>query len=98
MTEADGLLAVDDPRGPGRPLGRKNNTPSIEGWHSEQTAAQILGEDIQTRRRKRRAGLPPHDWARAGRHVLYRNGAEEQLLANELRERTAAAEPRRRRR
>ena len=105
MPEADGrpdllaataTIALAAPRGSGRPPGRKNNKPDVQGWHEEEESARILGEDIQTRRRKRRAGRPPYDWVRHGRHVLYRDGCEEEHLANELRERTAAAKPRRR--
>jgi hypothetical protein len=105
MTEADGrqellasteTIAIVSPRGSGRPPGRKNNKPNIQGWHEEEESARILGEDVQTRRRKRRAGQPPYDWVRHGRHVLYRDGCEEEHLASELRKRTATAEPRRR--
>ena len=97
MTDADGLVALPATvaivgRQGKRPY--KNNKPDAEGWHDEHEAARILGEDLQTRRRKRRAGEPPHDWIQTGRHVLYRDGAEEKFLAELLWKRAAAAEPR----
>jgi hypothetical protein len=97
MPEANGLVASPATeaivgRQGKRPY--KNNKPAAQGWHDETESARILGEDLQTRRRKRRAGEPPHDWIQTGRHVLYRDGAEEKFLAELLRKRAAAAEPR----
>ena len=70
-------------KGAGRPRGLPNNRPSIPGWHDDHESARLLGEDIQTRRRNRRMGIGPK-WVRHGRHILYRDGAEEEYLAEKL--------------
>jgi hypothetical protein len=46
-------------------------------------AARLLGEHIQTRRRKRQRGIGPK-WVRHGRDILYPDGAEEEYLAGLL--------------
>jgi hypothetical protein len=91
-TDAHPETGQSSQRGFGRPPGRKNNRPNIDGFHDERVSADILGEDIQTRRRKRRAGLPPLDWILVGRHVLYPDGCEQRYAAELLARRTAAAE------
>src|SRR5262245_60912125 len=65
--------------------------PAIPGWHSEEEAAQLLGEHIQTRRRKRQLGVGPK-WVRHGRVVLYPDGAEEEYLAGLLKRAEAERE------
>jgi hypothetical protein len=45
-------------------------TPHIEGLHSEEEEADILGESLQTRRRNRRRGIGPKP-IRHGRRYLY---------------------------
>jgi hypothetical protein len=94
---ASPAMLVAAPRTVGRPPGRKNNRPNIRGWHEETEAARKLGVDIQTLRRKRRAGIGPKAWVREGRHILYRDGCEEEYLAEKLKA-TEDAEPRRGRR
>lgn len=79
----------------GRSPGRKNSKPKIPGWHGEEESAGLLGESVATRRRNRRRGIGPK-WARHGRHILHPDGAEEEYLAELLRQQEAAAEPPRR--
>jgi hypothetical protein len=69
----------------------KNSVPAIPGWHSEERAAELLGEHIQTRRRKRQLGVGPR-WIRHGRAVLYPDGAEAEYLAGLLKRAEAERE------
>jgi hypothetical protein len=82
-------------RGPGRPIGTKNNKPRVPGWHDEVEAAELLGESVPTRRRNRRRGIGPR-WTRHGRRVMHPDGAEADYLAAQLAKAEAAASPRRR--
>jgi hypothetical protein len=75
--------------------GRRNNKPAVAGWHSEEEAARLLGEHLQTRRRKRKRGIGPK-WVRHGRDILYPDGAEEEYLAGLLAKAETEREPRRR--
>jgi len=88
-----GLSVGGEPiaRQPGRPVGSKNNTPHLHGWHEEAEAARRLGEDIRTRARKRRLQIGPREWIKHGQHILYQDGCEEKYLASELAKRTATA-------
>jgi hypothetical protein len=74
---------------------RRGGEPIVSGWHSEQAAAELLGEHIQTRRRNRSRGIGPK-WVRHGRDILYPDGAEEEYLAELLAKAEAEREPRRR--
>jgi hypothetical protein len=74
---------------------RRSNKPAVSGWHSEEKSAQLLGEHIQTRRRKRQRGIGPK-WVRHGRDILYPDGAEEEYLAELMAKAEAEHEPRRR--
>jgi hypothetical protein len=87
---ADSLEAS---RRAGRLLGVPNNRPAVDGWHSEELAARKLGETLPTRRRKRRQGIGPKSII-MGRHVLYRDGAEEKYLAELEAEAEASRKPR----
>ena len=75
--------------------GNKNFKPCIPGWHSEEDAARLLGEHIQTRRKKRQRGIGPK-WVRHGRDILYPDGAEEEYLAGLLKKAEAERESPRR--
>jgi hypothetical protein len=90
-------LESELPAAPGteQPVSRRNIKPTVPGWHSEQEAARLLGEHIQTRRRNRQRGIGPK-WVRHGHDVLYPDGAEEEYLAELLAKAEAAAEPPRR--
>ena len=74
---------------------RRKFKPAVPGWHSEEDAARLLGEHIQTRRKKRQRGIGPK-WVRHGRDILYPDGAEEEYLAGLLKKAEAERElPRR---
>jgi hypothetical protein len=52
---------------------------TIEGWHSEAKAAELLGISLETLRRMRRLKSGPK-WVRHGRRILYRDGSEHEYL------------------
>ena len=91
---ADALEAYRrDPETTGR--SQKNRQPAVRGWHTEDEAARLLGEHIQTRRRNRKRGLGPK-WVRHGRDVLYPDGGEDEYLADLLKKAEAERAPPRR--
>src|SRR6516162_4341066 len=61
----------------------------------DEDAARLLGEHIQTRRRKRQRGIGPK-WVRHGRDILNPDGAEEEYLAGLLKKAEAERESPRR--
>jgi len=63
---------------------------SVPGWHTEEEAAELLGESMPLRRRNRRAGIGPK-WVRHGRRIVYADGSEAAYLA-ELQARADAAD------
>jgi hypothetical protein len=75
---------------------RCSGEPAVPGWHSEEEAARLLGEHLQTRRRNRQRGVGPEKWVRHGREVLYADGAEEGYLAELLKKAEAERGPPRR--
>ena len=67
---------------------------TIEGWHSEAKAAELLGISLETLRRMRRLKSGPK-WVRHGRRVLYRDGSEHEYLLGLQAKAEAASGPRR---
>jgi hypothetical protein len=58
---------------------QKKYNATIPNWHNEEEAARLLGEHLQTRRRRRRAGIGPK-CVLNGREWLYPDGAEAAYL------------------
>ena len=66
---------------------------SVPDWHTEEEAAELLGESMGLRRRNRRAGIGPR-WVRHGRRILYEDGSEHAYLRELQARAEAASEPR----
>jgi hypothetical protein len=66
---------------------------SVPDWHTEEEAAELLGESMGLRRRNRRLNIGPK-WVRHGRRILYQDGSEAEYLAELQEKAEAASEPR----